>query len=233
MFVDRDHLAAQLSAGKSFEQIGTEAGLHGSTVAWHAKRHGLESAGSARFRARGEPDRELLEALAAAGATLSEIAAAVDRSITTVRYWLERWETTRSPRRGSRIPADPSTAPRTCLMSCRHHGVTQFRLTGDGRYRCLSCRAERVSQWRRRVKRTLIEEAGGVCVACGYDACPAALQFHHVDPARKRFAISGQGVARNLAEARAEANKCILLCANCHAELEAGFRPLEAKRRAA
>jgi hypothetical protein len=36
----------------------------------------------------------------------------------------------------------------------------------------------------------------------------------------------GEGVTRSRAEARAEARKCVLLCANCHAEVEAGYRSL-------
>ena len=50
----------------------------------------------------------------------------------------------------------------------------------------------------------------------------AALHFHHVDPAAKAFTVSRHGVTRSLTAARAEATKCILLCANCHAEVEAG-----------
>jgi hypothetical protein len=79
---------------------------------------------------------------------------------------------------------------------------------------------------RRHVKAVLIEEAGGRCVLCGYDRSPAALQFHHVEPGAKAFAIAHRGVARSLAAARAEARKCVLLCANCHAEVEAGTATL-------
>jgi hypothetical protein len=50
----------------------------------------------------------------------------------------------------------------------------------------------------------------------------AALQFHHLDPATKHFSLGRKGVARSLEKARAEAQKCLLLCANCHAEVEAG-----------
>jgi hypothetical protein len=61
---------------------------------------------------------------------------------------------------------------------------------------------------------------------CGYDRCIGALHFHHVDSAAKKFALSHRGVARSLAEARSEAEKCILLCSNCHVEVEAGLRQL-------
>jgi hypothetical protein len=64
------------------------------------------------------------------------------------------------------------------------------------------------------------------CAVCGYGRCLAALQFHHLDPASKRFNLSLKGLARSYAEARAEAQKCVLLCANCHAEVEAGVLQL-------
>jgi hypothetical protein len=52
--------------------------------------------------------------------------------------------------------------------------------------------------------------------------------FHHVDPGEKAFAFSRHGVTRSLAAARAEAAKCVLLCSNCHAEVEAGTAKLPA-----
>jgi hypothetical protein len=83
------------------------------------------------------------------------------------------------------------------------------------------------------VKEILVAEAGGACSACGYSACAAALEFHHLDPALKRFTVAGRGVTRSLAEARKEARKCVLLCGNCHAEVEAGVRVLQAKHASA
>lgn len=86
--------------------------------------------------------------------------------------------------------------------------------------------------WRRRVKLTLIDEAGGQCQLCGYNKCAAALQFHHIDPAAKSFALSDDGVARSLDRARSEAAKCLLLCANCHAEVEVGVTHISDSSRA-
>ncbi len=80
-----------------------------------------------------------------------------------------------------------------------------------------------MAERRRKVKRILVAEAGGRCSRCGYDRCIAALQFHHLDPSAKSFTLSSKGVTRGIDRARAEARKCILLCANCHAEVEAGF----------
>jgi hypothetical protein len=165
--------------------------------------------------------------LAREGATLREIAAALDRSVATVRYWLDRWEIPRADRRVRR-DYDPATAPKHALRPCPRHGLTTFILEGRGSYRCKRCRLEGVSLWRRKVKAKLVAEAGGRCAACGYDRCQAALQFHHLNRGEKAFALSHQGITRSLAKAREEARKCVLLCANCHAEIEAGFRDLDA-----
>jgi hypothetical protein len=53
------------------------------------------------------------------------------------------------------------------------------------------------------------------CSKCGFSH-PAALDFHHTDPSKKegnihRLISNGQAT-----KARTEADKCIILCANCH-----------------
>jgi hypothetical protein len=103
-------------------------------------------------------------------------------------------------------------------------------LEGRGYYRCTRCRARQVSNRRRKVKRILVAEAGGRCLVCGYDRHPAALEFHHLDPAAKSFNLSLRGVTRKIDALREEARKCVLLCANCHAEVEAGVTAVEAPR---
>jgi hypothetical protein len=105
---------------------------------------------------------------------------------------------------------------------CKRHGATLFTLEGRGYYRCMQCRREAVSRWRRRMKLKLVEEAGGRCVMCGYDEFAGALQFHHIDPAQKSFGLAMRGLTRSLSRLREEAAKCVLLCANCHARVEWG-----------
>jgi hypothetical protein len=136
------------------------------------------------------------------------------------RYGLESTAYVRAGRDGEK--------PKFIERKCRTHGVTTFVRSGSAaHYRCRRCRAEHVAARRRRVKEILVAEAGGRCVVCGYDRAPAALHFHHVDPSTKSFALSRQGVTRGIAEARAEAKKCVLLCSNCHAEVESGYRDLD------
>jgi hypothetical protein len=70
------------------------------------------------------------------------------------------------------------------------------------------------------MKATLVREAGGACCMCGYAATMRALHFHHLDPVEKRLEINARGAALSLDTLRAEAQKCVLLCSNCHAEVE-------------
>ena len=79
-----------------------------------------------------------------------------------------------------------------------------------------------------KVKRILVQEAGGACAVCGYDRNVWALHFHHVEPTSKRHEINARGAALALDRLRSEARKCVLLCANCHAEVEAGTVALSA-----
>lgn len=48
----------------------------------------------------------------------------------------------------------------------------------------------------------------------------AALTWHHLDPADKRFNLDVRALSnRSQSEIDAEVQKCVLLCANCHAEV--------------
>jgi transposase-like protein len=217
--MDPEWLATQLAAGRSIESIAREVGKHPSTVSHWTAKHGLVSAFAERHAAKGPPSREAITELVAQELTIQQIAERLGIGATTVRYWLGKYGLATARSRGRRPPEDQ----RVVIRECRRHGYTAWVRTGtSGRFRCKRCRTAAVTARRRRVKRVLIEEAGGRCVLCGYDRFPGALQFHHLDPAEKSFALSVQGVARSLEKARAEAAKCVLMCANCHAEVEGG-----------
>lgn len=80
-----------------------------------------------------------------------------------------------------------------------------------------------VAKRRRDLKTLAIEYKGGCCQQCGYNKCTAALQFHHLDPNEKEFGLSVGGVTRAWSKVKAELDKCVLLCANCHAETHAAL----------
>src|SRR4051794_3349928 len=225
--MDRADLQGHLDRGLSFEAIGRLVNRDPSTVAYWACKHGLESPHAQRHAARGPIPRERLEALVEEGLTMREVAAAVDRSTATVRHWLSKYEITLNRRPGPKPrPIVAISDNGTIVAECPQHGPVDHTIDGRKHLRCLRCRTEAVVRRRRKIKEILVAEAGGRCLLCGYDRCLAALEFHHIDPAEKAFHVSREGVTRSLAKARAEARKCVLLCSNCHVEVEAGVQAL-------
>jgi transposase-like protein len=215
--VDRGWLEEQLSAGRSIESIAREVDRDPSTVSYWVHKHGLSSLHAERHAARGGIEREVLEDLVAYGLSIRRIADRLDLSYTTVRHWLRRYDLETRPAKRLRA-ADTDELP---LLHCAEHGFVPHVRGSDGFLRCRSCRSAAVVRRRARVREILIAEAGGRCAACGYDRHHGALQFHHIDPSTKAFTLR-DGDTRSLARMREEASKCVLLCANCHAEVEAG-----------
>jgi hypothetical protein len=83
---------------------------------------------------------------------------------------------------------------------------------------------EAVTRRHQKIRAIVIAEAGGRCVACGYDRFASALQFHHVDPGTKEFNVNPAS-GKSLEKYRSEARKCVLVCATCHVEIEGGVTP--------
>ena len=80
-----------------------------------------------------------------------------------------------------------------------------------------------VAKRRRKIKEFAVHYKGGKCQLCGYGKYHGALDLHHLDPKTKEFAIGYKGYTRSWAKVKAELDKCILVCANCHRELEGGI----------
>lgn len=67
-------------------------------------------------------------------------------------------------------------------------------------------------------KLELIMAAGGKCSICGYDKNLSSLVFHHLE--NKLMALAGRQLGNySMSRIKDEADKCILLCHNCHNEL--------------
>lgn len=96
----------------------------------------------------------------------------------------------------------------TCKQKHHYHRVkTQTNTYHSQTMRAISRKLE------------LINLLGGKCSKCGYQENIAALQFHHLDPSKKQFKLGHRMLSNRSWDAiLKEAPKCILLCANCHAE---------------
>jgi hypothetical protein len=89
-------------------------------------------------------------------------------------------------------------------------------------------RRDTIAQQERRkrdaLKRRMIAHRGSACTRCKRTledfGHPAAFDFHHRDPAEKRFNVCGN-YTRSWAVLEAELQKCDLMCACCHRIIEA------------
>lgn len=167
--------------------------------------------------------RQELEPLVLAGLTVRRIAERLGSTSSAVRRAI-RFHRLPQPidirRRMLKAAIDAGSS--FVIRTCSRHGETEFAIVGsEQRARCKKCRSEAVARRRRKVKEILAKEAGGRCLICGFDSSLTALEFHHLDPAMKSFGLAQRGITRSLATVRAEAAKCVLLCANCHARVEA------------
>ena len=52
---------------------------------------------------------------------------------------------------------------------------------------------------------------------CGKSYPPAVLQFDHIDPSTKKFNLGDAARTQGRLKVLEEMEKCVLLCANCHA----------------
>lgn len=101
---------------------------------------------------------------------------------------------------------------------------------GNTRKFCFDCsptynkeegKSQNITAIRRALKKQLVKYKGGKCEICGYDKNIQALQFHHLIPEEKDFTIS-TSISLNdfdIQKYYQEVDKCILVCANCHAEI--------------
>lgn len=77
-------------------------------------------------------------------------------------------------------------------------------------------RRQRISRER---KIMLIQQLGGKCDKCSLEyngRNGAVFEFHHDDPEIKLFGLGKQLTNKSFAVLKDEADKCQLLCANCH-----------------
>lgn len=106
------------------------------------------------------------------------------------------------------------------MQKCNKHEI-ELKTVGQGknlRLRCPACAIEYVNNRRRNQKILSVNYKGGKCEICGYNKCIEALEFHHKDPSKKDMNISNTGTVFS-DKVKAELDKCILVCSNCHREL--------------
>ena len=118
--------------------------------------------------------------------------------------------------------ADFDSGVKVCSKCRRELSIGEFscdKSTYDGlRCRCKECHNAGQRDYREKNQEIINDLKINGCSMCGYCKNSAALTFHHVEPEEKKFEINAITITKpDLIE---EFHKCMLLCRNCHAEIE-------------
>lgn len=99
----------------------------------------------------------------------------------------------------------------------KYDNPSQYKREWNHRNR--EARYEYRKDWTHRKKSELIKSLGGKCDKCGllYDGSNASVfDFHHTDD-KKEHGVNLTALARfSFEKIKSEAEKCIILCSNCH-----------------
>lgn len=102
-----------------------------------------------------------------------------------------------------------------CSSDCQKKAKKEYQKNRKYNY-------DQVKEWRLIIKQKSVEYKGGCCQVCGYKKSLRALDFHHIDPKEKDFAIS-KFKNKKLESLKKELDKCVLVCKNCHCEIHDGL----------
>jgi len=98
--------------------------------------------------------------------------------------------------------------------------VDNYYIRKDGNIHawCKQCNNQITYQKQKQMKVDAVAYKGGKCQLCNYNKYVGALDFHHLDPSKKDFAIS-ELKSYSWEIIQSELDKCICVCKNCHAEI--------------
>lgn len=167
-------------------------------------------------------EKQLLEQFIQNGISANKIAKQTSKSLTTVRYWLKKYNLVTnfiSFKDPNYIftPLEEKKCPCCKLILSVDKFHNRRSGIGTSPY-CKTCTTQQTMKRQREFKFKCLEYKGGKCEFCDYSKCVSALEFHHVNPDEKDFSISHIKALKFDHVVKEELDKCILLCVNCHRE---------------
>lgn len=123
--------------------------------------------------------------------------------------------------RGERVKP-PQSSTRLIIPICEHVKKPKPVPTPKKIKISKPCKPKRIKGERQKIVELIAEKKSYGCSICGYNRCKASLDFHHINPKTKSFALS-KAADFFLDKVILELDKCILVCANCHGEIHAGI----------
>lgn len=141
-----------------------------------------------------------LQAQVDTGKSVRELASHFNLSFSTIQFWLRKFGIKTSW-------AKKDKRPREIVEGERYSRLYQS-----------------VKKRREANRLKAIAYLGGCCSRCKYDKFYGALEFHHKDPTQKDPGIELRAGTYSWERVKAELDRCILVCANCHREIHHEMR---------
>lgn len=168
-------------------------------------------------------DKDLLQSYADENKSINDIAILENKSKTAVKYWLNKYnikttgkpgvKTIQSNNKCTICESNTINSKMYCSDKCKSKA---FYINNINK---IKAKQKNATEVLRKTKKELVEYKGNKCSLCNYNKNFAALVFHHADPSEKEFRVSGKLLRKNIVDLKLEADKCELLCENCHQEV--------------
>lgn len=169
-----------------------------------------------------------LQVLITSGKTLAQIAQLYNlKSSSTVRHWMKKYNIApnkRGVKRTTIYLEVNGIQYKHCKKCNTNKPLSDFharkRREGQVMSYCIQCAnvqsAQNLAQRTAQIKKFLVDHTGNACNKCKKQFDIQQYDFHHTEPAHKDFQLS-RSLRYTVAQVVKEIQKCILLCANCHA----------------
>jgi predicted transcriptional regulator len=211
-----------IDTGYTTKQIANEINISPSSVKLHLKKLNLRTV---HWRPPLNIDRAVVEDLIKQHCSTREIATKFNCSQCAIKCRLKEWKLKTNPkwtiaRKNIRIEIEDGYKTCSKCKQKKELNSSNFYMRKDGRfhYWCKRCNNFISHNRQKKMKRDAVAYKGGKCYICGYSKYVGSMDFHHVDPTRKDFAISSLR-SYTWSIIQQELDKCILVCKNCHGEI--------------
>jgi predicted transcriptional regulator len=208
-----------IAKGYTTQQIADELNIGVSSVKRHLRSLGLQTQ---HYKPINRISKDILIAALDRHLSTQQIADELNDNLTHVKYWMKQYGLAATHRRN--IRKEINDGYKTCPKCNVRKSLTRdnFYIRKNGKFHCWckECNNRITYEKQCQLKIDAMEYKGGKCCLCGYNKCKGALDFHHIDPEKKEFAI-GSLRAYRWDIVKPELDKCILVCKNCHAEIHA------------
>ena len=180
-------------------------------------------------------NKELLESLIKQNLSTHDIAEKLEKSQTSIRYWLKKYGLKTNGKPGIKTEyhinckicsKETVKGKMYCSNSCKNK---QHYISNPEKYKNIPSTSKHL---RETFKILALNYCGNKCKMCGYNKNYTALAFHHLDPEGKDFSIGGIRSKTLKPEHKNELDKCVTVCHNCHSILHHKLeKPLKQRTR--